>query len=108
MDYLTPKAKVVLIRLTNDEDTVEFAQKALQKHGLEGIASMPHPIELTPKVPLPENLQADTLPLLNLLETWQESLPGFQQKFDLEEISNVDHALSTLIVCLREANNGSK
>ena len=108
MDYLTPKAKVVLIRLTNDEDTVEFAQKALQKHGLEGIASMPQPIELTPKVPLPENLQADTLPLLNLLETWQESLPGFQQKFDLEEISNVDHALSTLIVCLREANNGSK
>jgi hypothetical protein len=41
------------------------------------------------------------------LESWQESLPALQKDFDLEELSEVDRALSTLIIYLRDALNGS-
>jgi len=41
-----------------------------------------------------------------LLKTWQLSLPDFQKQFGLEELSDVDRALSTLIVYLRDTLNG--
>jgi HEAT repeat protein len=107
MDYLTPKAKVALVRLANDEDTAEFAQDALQKHDLDAIPYNPK-TEPESKVPVPEELRQELPSLLTLLETWQDSLPDLQQKFELEELSGVDQALSTLIVYLREANNGTK
>jgi hypothetical protein len=44
--------------------------------------------------------------LLDLLETWQESLPELQRRFDLETLSEVDQALSTLILYLRELDKG--
>ncbi len=106
VDYLTPKAKVALIQLANDEDTAEFAQEALQKHDLTAAHPLPTPEPKT-KAPVPEELRAEMESLLTLLETWQESLPELQHNFKLEEISDVDHALSTLIVYLREANDGS-
>jgi hypothetical protein len=46
--------------------------------------------------------------LLTLLESWQESLPNLQRDFDLEELSEVDQALSTLIVQLRRLNDRSE
>jgi HEAT repeat protein len=107
VDYLTPKAKAALIRLANDEDTAEFAQEALKKHDLESVHPMPK-TEPVIKAPVPEDLRAESQSLLTLLETWQESLPDLQQRFELEKLSDVDQALSTLIVYLREANNGSK
>jgi len=107
VDYLTPKAKAALIRLANDEDTAKFAQEALKKHDLS--AARPMPItEQAVKVPVPEDLKAESESLLTLLEIWQDSLPDLQQKIKLEKLSDVDQALSTLIVYLREANNGSK
>jgi len=107
MEYLTPKAKAALIKLANDEDTAEFAREALQKHDL----SAAHPLPRTEPVkiaPVPDELRGESQSLLTLLETWQELLPDLQQEFELEKLSDVDQALSTLIVYLREANNGSK
>jgi len=108
MDYLTPKAKAVLLRLANEEATVEFAQDALEKYNLGGLRSMPAAPELLTIPPIPEDLKEESVLLLDLLETWQEALPEMQQNIDLQELSDVDHALSTLIIHLREMNNGSE
>lgn len=105
MEYLTSEGKAALIRLANDSDTVEFTREALIAHDLSAIRPLPEP---KPKstVPLPEELTQESGYMLDLLETWQESLPDLQRSFDLEELSDVDHALSTLILYLREINNG--
>jgi HEAT repeat protein len=106
VDFLTPEARAALLRLADDEETAEFAREALEAHDLSAIRPMPVP-ETTIDVPVPENIVSDSQPLLGLLETWQESLPNLQRHFDLEELAEVDQALSTLIVYLREVNNGS-
>jgi len=101
VDYLTPEGRLALIRLANDEETAEFAQEALAAHDLRDLSPMPAPASAI-KAPIPEELSDETDRLLDLLETWQESLPEFHKRFSLEEISAVDQALSTLIVYLRQ------
>jgi len=107
MDYLTPEAKAALLKLAKDEDTAEFTREALEVHDLSAIHPMPQ-IEEKRRVPVPEELRSRSLMLLDLLEIWQESLPDLQRNFDLEELSEVDQALSTLIVYLRDINNKSE
>ena len=101
MEYLTPGAKQALLRLAADEDTVEFAREALAAHDLSAISPMPEPRRAA-SVPVPSLLGNDRGTLLGLLETWQENLPDMQKDFNLEELSEVDQALSLLIVYLRE------
>ncbi len=101
MDYLTPDGKKALLRLAGDEDTAEFAREALQAHDLTAVHPMPEP-ETARKVPVPDEIQGDIQLLLDLLETWQDSLPDLKRKFELEELSEVDQALSKLIIYLRE------
>jgi HEAT repeat protein len=101
VDYLTPAGKAALIKLANDEDTAAFAQDALAAHDLSAI----HPRivhEASVEVPVPEDIRQETRMLLNLLEKWQQALPKLRRNFNLEEISEVDQALSTLIVYLRK------
>jgi HEAT repeat protein len=105
VDYLTPESRQALLHLAEDPDTAEFAQDALSAHDLNGIRPMPAPKPAT-RVPVPEAMLADSQPLLDLLETWQESLPNLQRRFDLETLSEVDQALSTLILYLRELDKG--
>jgi len=102
IEHLTPDGKAALLRLADDEDTAEFAREALQVHDLSAVKPMP---EKTPKMraPFPEALQEQRDLLLTMLEDWQESLPDLQKHFSLEELADVDQALSTLIVYLREA-----
>ena len=107
LDYLTPQAKAALIRLANDEDTAEFTREALDLHDLSTIHPMLH-VEEAPSVPVPEELRPRSPLLLDLLESWQEALPDLQKDFELEELSEVDQALSTLIVYLRDLNNPSQ
>jgi len=107
LDYLTPEAKAALLRLAKDEDTSEFTREALEVHDLSAIHPMPYLEEKT-NVPLPEELRTRSPLLLDLLESWQESLPNLQRDFDLEELSEVDQALSTLIVYLRDLNASSE
>ena len=106
VDFLTPESRQALLHLAEDPDTAEFAQDALAAHDLSGIRPMPAPKPAL-RVPVPEDIMADSRPLLDLLETWQENLPELQRRFDLETLSEVDQALSTLILYLRELNNGS-
>lgn len=106
IDYLTPEAQRALLLLAQDEDTAEFARDALEAHDLSGISPVPVPRPAL-KVPIPPDLKDESQPLLDLLETWQDSLPDLQRNFDLEELSELDQALSTLILYLRELNNGS-
>jgi hypothetical protein len=101
MEYLTPGAKQALLRLAADEDTVEFAREALAAHDLSAISPMPEPRRAA-SVPVPSLLGNDRGTLLGLLETWQENLPDMQKDFNLEELSEVDQALSLLVVYLRE------
>jgi HEAT repeat protein len=106
VEFLTPEARGALLRLAQDEDTAEFAREALEAHDLSGIKPIPT-MQATEKVPAPQDIKDESQPLLDLLEIWQESLPDLQRNFDLEELSEVDQALSTLILYLRELNNGS-
>jgi len=101
MEYLTPGARQALLRLAADEDTVEFTRDALAAHDLSAISPMPEPRRAA-SVPVPNLLGNDRSTLLGLLETWQENLPDLQKDFDLQELSEVDRALSLLIVYLRE------
>lgn len=101
MEYLTPGARQALLRLASDEDTVEFTRDALAAHDLSTISPIPEP-RRGASVPVPNLLGNDRSTLLGLLETWQENLPDLQKDFDLEELSEVDRALSLLIVSLRE------
>ena len=105
MAYLTPEAKSALLRLAKDEDTVEFTREALVVHDLSALHPMP-PTKPVKNAPIPEDLLDEAVSLLRMLETWQGSLPGLQRDFDLEELSDVDQALSTLIVNLRKVING--
>lgn len=107
IENLTSDAKAALIQLSSDEDTAEFAQDAVEVHDLTSITPLPA-TKRESKVPLPRELSESSELLLDLLKTWQESLPDMQRQFDLEELAEVDRALSTLIIYLREANNGSK
>ena len=106
MDFLTPESRQALLHLASDPDTAEFAQQALSAHDLVGIQPMPTPKPVM-RVPVPEQIVIDSQPLLDLLETWQDSLPELQRGFTLETLSEVDQALSTLILYLRELNNGT-
>jgi hypothetical protein len=58
--------------------------------------------------PVPKDLVRDAQKLLISLETWQNTLPSLQRDFELDELAEVDKALSTLIVHLRAALNGGK
>jgi len=107
IENLTSDAKAALIQLSTDEDTAEFAQDAVEVHDLTSITPLPA-TKRERKVPLPRELSESSELLLDLLKTWQESLPDMQRQFDLEELAEVDRALSTLIIYLREANNGLK
>jgi HEAT repeat protein len=107
LDYLTSEAKSALLRLAMDEDTAEFTREALEVHDLSAIRPMP-PVEQKMKAPVPEELQTKSGSLLTLLESWQEALPDLQRDFDLEELSEVDQALSTLIVHLRRLTDVSE
>jgi hypothetical protein len=104
IDYLTPAGKAALIRLANDEDTADFAQEALEVHDLSAIH---HRIAPEPKIkaPVPEAIRLQSHTLRELLEQWQSLLPNLQRNFNLEELSEVDQALSTLIVSLRKADD---
>lgn len=106
VDYLTPEGKIALLQLAKDPDTVEFAREALQVHDLDAIQPLPAK-EANLKGPIPKYLRDDPQSLLQSLEAWQDALPRLQKDFDLEELSEVDRALSTLIVYLRDAVNGS-
>jgi HEAT repeat protein len=105
LDYLTSQARFVLLRLAKDEDTAEFAREALETHDLSAVQPVPS-IENKIVIPVPEVIRSESTVLLDLLESWQESLPDLQRDFDLEELSEVDQALSTLIVYLRELDEG--
>lgn len=107
VEYLTSGAKQALMRLAADEDTVEFTQDALAAHDLSVIHPLPEAKQKV-SVPVPALLRDDGKTLMELLETWQENLPEMQKDFNLEELSEVDRALSTLIVYLREANNAHR
>ena len=106
INRLTPSARAALLKLAEDEDTAEFARDALAAHELSAVwPSLTHIKE--PEVPIPKDVQDNKDELLALLEGWQESLPELQKHFELETLSEVDRALSTLILTLREMGNGS-
>lgn len=107
IDYLTPVGKAALIKLANDEDTAAFAQDALAAHDLSAI----HPRVADPsslEAPVPKDIRQEISVLLDLLEKWQQALPKLQRNFNLEEISELDQALSTLIVYLRMIKRGTE
>ncbi len=104
---LDSAGKSALIKLANDEDTSDFTHEALQHHDLDALYGEFDPAPVV-KTPVPVGLLPQAKPLLNLLETWQDHLPTLHRHFDLKDLSEVDQALSTLIICLREADTGTE
>jgi HEAT repeat protein len=106
VDYLTPEGKAALLQLTRDADTAEFTRDALQAHDLD--AFHPLPVKAPEnKAPVPKALEDEAPKLLTALEAWQDALPSLQKNFELDQLAEVDRALSTLIVYLRDALDGS-
>ena len=100
MEYLTPAGKAALFQLERDENTADYVQEALDVLDLSAV--YPRSIvESQIKVPVPEEIRDNANSLLSLLESWQDSLPELNPKIDLEELSEIDQALSTLILYLR-------
>lgn len=105
VDYLTSEGKAALLTLAKDPDTAEFVNDALQAHDLDAL----HPLPVKKpyfNAPVPKALGSDVANLLDVLESWQDGLPALQKDFNLDELAQVDRALSTLIVYLRDAING--
>jgi HEAT repeat protein len=102
--YLSVDGKAALLRLAKDADTAEFVRDALQVHDLDAFSPLPEK-EPSNRVPVPQDLAKDAGVLLDALEAWQDALPSMQKRFNLDELSEVDRALSTLIVYLRETLN---
>jgi HEAT repeat protein len=103
VDYLTSDAKAALIKLAHDEETSDFAQDALAAHDLSAVQLI-NAADPKEKVPVPKEIRSEAQSLLRKLEAWQSALPELHKKFDLEDLSDIDQALSTLIVYLREAD----
>lgn len=102
VDYLTSEGKAALLQLAKEEDTAEFVRDALQAHDLDAIHPMPDKAPES-KAPVPKTLADEALTLLTSLEAWQDALPSLQKNFGLDQLAEVDQALSTLIVYLRDA-----
>jgi HEAT repeat protein len=107
IDHLSPAGKRVLLKLANDEDTIEYIKPALEKHDLRAVQPGISP-EIAPKAPVPKGVRYEKDGLLDLLEAWQEALPNLQKNFALEELSDIDQALSTLILTLRRVDSSLK
>jgi HEAT repeat protein len=104
VDYLTPEGKAALLQLAKDADTAMFAQEALQVHDLDAVQSLPVKAAKS-NAPFPKNLEDHLPSLLADLEAWQNALPDMQKDFDLDDLAEVDRALSTLIIYLRNMRN---
>jgi HEAT repeat protein len=102
IEYLTPEAKASLLKLAKDEEVADFTREAMISHDLDAIHSGGFD-ETRMRVPVPDGIKPEAKLFLNLLERWQALLPNMQRHFDLEELSKIDQALSTLIVALRKA-----
>ena len=103
---LTPEGKAALLRLAHDPETADYALEALQAHDLDALK--PLPVQTAEIVaPVPKDLSG-VPELLNALEAWQGALPTLQRNFHLDELAEVDRALSTLILYLRGALNGGQ
>ncbi len=102
VDYLTPEGKSALLRLAKDPDTAEFVQAALRTHDLDAV--QPAPVEgVKAKILPPDFVIEKPNDMLTALEDWQMALPTLRKFLNLEELSEIDQALSTLIIFLREA-----
>ncbi len=106
MDFLTPESRQALLHLASDPDTAEFAKEALSKHDLTGIQPMPSPKPAI-KVPVPEQIVMDSQPLLDLLETGRNLCRSCSVDSTWKPYPRWTRALSTLILYLRELNNGT-
>ncbi len=103
---LTPEGKAALLRLAHDPETADYALEALEAHDLDTLK--PLPVQTSEIVaPVPKDLSG-VPELLNALEAWQGALPTLQRNFHLDELAEVDRALSTLILYLRGALNGGQ
>ena len=105
IDFLTPEGKKALLSLAEDPETADFVKDALKAHDLDTVQPLPEKVVET-RVPVPKALSEEAHKLLVSLESWQNALPSLQKDFDLGELAEVDRALSTLILYLRETLNG--
>lgn len=104
VDYLTSDGKAVLLQLAKDADTAVFAQDALQIHDLDSVQPLPVKRPAI-NVPFPKDLEPNLQSLLADLESWQNALPDMQKDFELDNLAEIDRALSTLIIYLRNARD---
>jgi HEAT repeat protein len=103
MNNLSPEAVVALNRLAADEQVAEIAQTALSSHYSTPTATLPlQPSPLFEPL-IPEELHQDIPVLMAALERWQAALSTQLDSLTLDQIADIDAALTTLIVVLRRA-----
>ncbi len=107
LDRVPIQALGVLNHLANDADerVAQVARAVLEQQRAEGGASdpFPHP---TP-VPVPDDVYPELPGLLISLERWQVGLAAQLGKCDPASVLEIDAALSTLIVAVRNANRNT-
>lgn len=101
LPHLPENGVQVLNRLAQDPEIGESAQVALAQHDLEPAEPKALP-DTPPPLLLPEELLPELPHLLSTLETWQQALAGQAGDLSFEAVSQVDQAISTLVVVLRD------
>lgn len=104
---LTGQAVAELSQIRDDDRVGGLVKSVLEKNGLRMIAAPEEPDALAERPPrhasgLPADLLSEAPALLAALERWQAALGGPSQLSTLAQHTDIDRALSALILALRQ------
>jgi HEAT repeat protein len=104
---LPAEAVSALRNLANDEWVGDVARSALAELDHNSGRILPLPIETQRETLVPEGIISDMASLLTQLESWQAGLSAYLASRSVDQIADIDAALTTLIVVLRQAKSAN-
>ena len=107
LDNLPAEAVSALKNMANDEGVGDVALSALAElvSNSGGLVSLP--IETQRETLVPEGIIPELASLLTQLESWQTGLSTYLDSRSVDQIADIDAALTTLIVVLRRAKSAN-
>ena len=107
LDNLPAEAVSALKNMANDEGVGDVALSALAELVSNSGGLVPLPIETQRETLVPEGIISELASLLTQLESWQTGLSAYLDSRSVDQIADIDAALTTLIVVLRRAKSAN-